>query len=95
MWRKPPNRWARPFGVKPPPDPSERQQAILAFIRAFLDERGYAPSVREIAAGCALKSTSVVAYNLRQLEDMGLCPEGSRREPGQSRTIVLVQGRGT
>ena len=51
---------------------SQRQQKILAFVDDFLDRRGYPPTVRDIQAGCAVSSTSVVDYNLKALEKMGL-----------------------
>lgn len=49
-------------------DLSPRQQAILEFIRAFTDENGYPPSIREIGKDVGISSTSVVNYNLNVLE---------------------------
>ena len=50
---------------------SPKQVRILEFTRAFLDERGYSPSIRDIQGGCDISSTSVVEYNLRILERAG------------------------
>ncbi|MCX7682728.1 MAG: transcriptional repressor LexA [Anaerolineae bacterium] len=50
---------------------SEKQREILAFIREYVEENGYAPSIREIALSVGISSTSVVSYNLRRLEELG------------------------
>jgi len=44
---------------------------ILNFIRKFLDERGYAPTVRDIARGCNISTPSVVQHHLNTLEKQG------------------------
>lgn len=51
---------------------SGRQQQILDFIRSFIDEHGYPPTVRDIQKGCGVSSTSVVDYNLNVLRKRGL-----------------------
>lgn len=51
---------------------SSKQTAILEFLQQFHDQKGYAPSMREIQAACGISSTSVVEYNLRILEGRGL-----------------------
>jgi repressor LexA len=50
---------------------SERQRAILEFIREYTEEHGYPPSIREIGQAVGISSTSVVDYNLRILEAEG------------------------
>lgn len=65
---------------------SVRQRTILDFIRSFLDEKGYPPSIREIVQGCDVSSTSVVDYNLRALERGGYI----RRDREVSRGIELL-----
>lgn len=47
---------------------SSRQERMLAFIREFLTENGYPPSIREIGKAVGISSTSVVNYNLNILE---------------------------
>jgi repressor LexA len=81
---------------------SERQRFIHSFIREYMQEHGYAPSIREIKgeverAGLVRTasgntSTSVVDYNLRALEEAGYI----RRDRNKSRAIELVDttGRG-
>jgi repressor LexA len=69
---------------------SPRQQKILSFIRRFIDEKEYPPSIRDIQVGCGISSTSVVDYNLKALERMGQI----RRDREVSRAIELLDGSG-
>lgn len=48
-----------------------RQQQIYDFICAEVSEKGYPPSVREIALGVGLSSPSTVHTHLQVLEDKG------------------------
>ncbi len=65
---------------------SHKQQHIIDFIRHFLVDRGYPPSIRDIVSGCGISSTSVVDYNLNILESEGYI----RRHPEVSRGIELL-----
>jgi len=65
---------------------SSKQQHIIDFIRRFLLDRGYPPSIRDIVSGCNISSTSVVDYNLDVLEREGYI----RRHPEVSRGIELL-----
>ena len=67
---------------------SARQERILEFIRDFLDDHHYPPTVRDIQTGCEVSSTSVVDYNLKILHREGYL----RREAGVSRGIELTGG---
>ncbi len=67
---------------------SHKRQRILDFIRDFLDERGYAPTVRDIVRGCDISTSSVVQYHLDVLEKEGYI----RREPQVFRSIRLGAG---
>ncbi|WBL36862.1 transcriptional repressor LexA [Tepidiforma flava] len=69
---------------------SPRQQQILDFLRAFIEEHDYPPSIRDIQEGCGISSTSVVDYNLRKLEEKGFI----RRDREISRGIELLGARG-
>ena len=69
---------------------STKQQGILQFMRQFIDEHDYPPSIRDIQVGCDISSTSVVDYNLKALERQGLI----RRDREVSRAIELLD-RGT
>ncbi len=64
---------------------SEKQERILQFIRGFIDERGYAPTVREIQNACGLSSESIVEYHLKALKRIGKI----RREAEVARSIEL------
>lgn len=65
---------------------SGRQQNIIGFIRRFMEDNGFPPTVRDIAGGCDISSTSVVDYNLRILEREGHI----RRRREVSRGIEIV-----
>ena len=74
---------------------STKQSRILNFLRQFLDDKGYPPTIRDIVKGCKISSTSVVEYNLRILEREGYLRrdrEVSRgiELSGRSRAIVRV-----
>jgi repressor LexA len=51
---------------------SQRQQHMLEFIRQYGEEHGFPPTIREIGQAVGISSTSVVKYNLEQLEKKGL-----------------------
>ena len=69
---------------------SAKQQRILEYIREFIDEHDYPPSIRQIQESCDISSTSVVDYNLRILERLGYI----RRDREVSRAIELLQPGG-
>ena len=79
---------------------SDRSERILDFIEEFMQENGFAPSVREIAAGVGLRSTASVSYHLQQLSDKGLLQspgsKGRKRavtpsvRPGQIPVVGVV-----
>lgn len=64
----------------------EIREGILEYIRRFFDDRGYAPTVRDILRGCDISSTSLVQYHLNVLEKEGQI----RRDPEVFRSIQLV-----
>lgn len=66
---------------------SPKRQQILGFIVAFINRRGYAPSVRDIAEGCGISSSSVVQHHLNALEREGYI----HRDRGISRSIRITQ----
>lgn len=49
----------------------ETRQRIYEFLMEFMIKNGYAPTVREIADGVGLKSTSSAYTHLLKLHDMG------------------------
>ncbi|REE57360.1 SOS-response transcriptional repressor LexA [Paenibacillus taihuensis] len=67
---------------------SNRQQAILEFIKTEVREKGYPPSVREIGEAVGLASSSTVHGHLDRLEKKGLI----RRDPTKPRAIEILDG---
>jgi repressor LexA len=57
---------------------AERKQKILETIAQAIAERGYPPSVREIADAVGLASTSAVHHHLTALEREGLLERGAK-----------------
>lgn len=68
---------------------SERQKEIFQFIKTFLLEKGYPPSVREIGKAVGLKSSSTVHGYLARLEANGLI----KRDPTKPRAIDILDER--
>ncbi|HNZ01493.1 MAG TPA: transcriptional repressor LexA [Anaerolineaceae bacterium] len=66
---------------------SERHTRIMEFLNDFQEKRGYSPSIREIGDFIGVKSTSLVDYYLRQLEDMGYIS----RDGHVSRSICVLK----
>ena len=63
-----------------------RQREVLSFLIRFLKERGYPPTVREIARHFGLKGPKSPKKRLDALEEKGYI----RRSPGRSRAIEVV-----
>jgi repressor LexA len=71
-------------------DLSPKQQKIIGFLRRFIREKDYPPSIRDIQEACGISSTSVVDYNLKALERLGYI----HRDREVSRAIELLDGSG-
>ena len=67
--------------------PNDRQKNILKFIKAFLMDKGYPPSVREIGQAVGLKSSSTVHGYLAKLEEYGFI----KRDPTKPRAIDILE----
>lgn len=67
---------------------TDRQQAILDFLRQFIQENKYPPSIREIMTTLGISSTSVVNYNLNVLAREGYIS----RHKELARGIRLMDG---
>ncbi len=65
---------------------TKRQQAVLGFIKGFIKERGFPPTVREIAAYLKITSLKAVKRHLEALDKKGYI----RKTSGISRAIEVV-----
>lgn len=74
------------------PRGSNKPQIILDFVNQFVQENGFAPSVREIGAAAGLKSTASVSYHLQRLQEQGLLHAPA--EKGRKRAVVTTQRPG-
>lgn len=67
-------------------DLSNKQVAILEFIKEQIALKGYPPSVREMCIAVGLKSTSTVHSHMNKLEKLGYI----RRDPTKPRAIEVL-----
>jgi repressor LexA len=65
---------------------SDRQQQVLDFLTATVNDRGYPPSVREICEAVGLSSPSTVHSHLSSLVKAGYI----RRDPSKPRAIEIL-----
>ena len=70
---------------------TKRQQQIYDFIKEYQQEKGYPPSVREMAAAVGLSSPSTVHAHLSALEARGLL----KRDATKPRALELFNEDGT
>ena len=64
----------------------ETRRKVFEYVKESIDERGVAPSVREICIAVGLKSTSTVQYHLNALVEEGLLERG---DANQKRTLTI------
>lgn len=79
---------------------TNKADLILEFVDRFVQENGFAPSIREIGQAVGLRSTASVSYHLHQMQDKGLLqnPGGKGRKratvtnqrPGQIPVVGVV-----
>ena len=65
---------------------TKKQKAVLECIEAYIAEKGYGPSVRDVCERMGLSSPSTVHVHLNALEQKGFI----NRDPLTSRSITLV-----
>lgn len=70
---------------------TKRQQQIYDFIKSYQQEKGYPPSVREMATAVGLSSPSTVHAHLSALEARGLI----KRDKTKPRALELFNEDGT
>ena len=68
------------------PRTSKKAEEILNYVNQFVQEYGYAPSVREIGAAVGLRSTASVSYHIQALQEKGLLLSPGAK--GRKRSIV-------
>ncbi len=69
------------------PEANQRQIQILSFIGQTTRQRGYPPTIREIAQHCGFRSTQAVSRHLDALERLGRIHRGTG-----ARSISLAPG---
>jgi repressor LexA len=70
------------------PRKTDTRQRVLDFIIAFKEQYGCAPTLREIAQGCAISTWSVVQHHLKKLAEEGTI---ARVGAGKYRAISVIQ----
>ncbi|HEV3376826.1 MAG TPA: transcriptional repressor LexA [Thermoleophilaceae bacterium] len=66
---------------------TKRQQEIFDFVKKYVGEHGYPPTVRDIGQAIGLASSSTVHAHLANLERLGLL----RRDPTKPRAIEVLK----
>ena len=74
------------------PRTSDKAERILDYVNQFVQENGFAPSVREIGAAVGLRSTASVSYHLQQLQEKGLLVAPGAK--GRKRAIATTTRQG-
>lgn len=64
-----------------------RQAEVLAFIVEHKEDKGYPPTIREIAVELGISSPNGLSWHMTELERKGYI----RVEPGTARGIVVLQ----
>lgn len=65
---------------------TKSQQKIYDYIKQYIDNKGFSPSVREICEATGFKSTATIHFHMKNMEMKGAI----ERVPGTNRAIKLV-----
>jgi repressor LexA len=68
---------------------TKRQREIFDFVKRYVGEHGYPPTVRDIGKAIGLTSSSTVHAHLANLEKLGVL----RRDPTKPRAIEVLVGK--
>ncbi len=68
------------------PRTTDKAEKILEYVNQFVQENGYAPSIREIGAAVGLRSTASVSYHIQALQEKGMLITPDSK--GRKRSIV-------
>lgn len=77
---------------------NEKYNTVYEFIKKYITENGYSPSVREICADCGIKSTATAYQYINKLNEQGLIKKAGnkkravslKKSGGQSVSVPLV-----
>ena len=64
----------------------DKKEELLNFIKSYVDENGYPPTVREMCRAIKVNSTSTIAYHLSKLEDIG----SIKKNPNKNRALEVI-----
>ena len=64
----------------------DKKEELLKFIKQYVDDNGYPPTVREMCRAVKVNSTSTIAYHLSKLEDDGHI----KKNPNKNRALEVV-----
>ncbi|WP_271814143.1 transcriptional repressor LexA [Clostridium beijerinckii] len=64
-----------------------KQTEVYEFLKEYVENKGYPPSVREICEAVSLRSTSTVHGHLKRLEKKGLI----KRDPAKPRALEISE----
>lgn len=65
---------------------TRQQQAVYDYVKSYIEEKSYPPTIREIGAAVGLSSTSTVHSHVKTLIDKGYLVSS----PSTQRTIALA-----
>ena len=68
---------------------TKRQQEIFEFVKRYVGEHGYPPTVRDIGKAIGLTSSSTVHAHLANLEKLGVL----KRDPTKPRALEVLVGK--
>lgn len=69
---------------------NDKCNAVYEFIKRYITENGYSPSVREICANCGIKSTATAYQYINRLNEQGLINKAGNKK----RAVALKHGGG-
>jgi len=69
---------------------NDKKEELLKFIKEYIDENGYPPTVREMCRAVKVNSTSTIAYHLSKLEDDGFI----KKNPNKNRALEVCGNNG-
>lgn len=75
----------------------EKHEEVLAYIQTYINENGYAPTIREICNTCEIKSTATAFNILNELQEQGHIKkaDNKRRAVSLKQTAITLPLIGT